>query len=161
MANWQTIPDASVNPGAPVTTSLMRAMRDNPLAIIEGAAGAPKIQNNAFADNSISPTKLTDGTSFVTGIITGFGIGNVGAYAILGGNADYSPGDTAAGSALTYAGLLSSLYDVGTPSGEIDLQAPTGASPAGTWRCQGITAVGSGVGDIGGTFRVCLWQRVA
>ena len=60
MAAWTTIPDSDVDPESPITTSLMVALRDNPIAIAEGASGAPAL---------ISPVQFVDTTS----------IGNVGA----------------------------------------------------------------------------------
>ena len=43
MAAWTTIPDSDLDPESPITTSLMQALRDNPVAITEGASGAPKV----------------------------------------------------------------------------------------------------------------------
>lgn len=40
---WTTISNAEVAAGAPVTTALMTALRDNPEGIAQRAAGAPKI----------------------------------------------------------------------------------------------------------------------
>jgi len=160
---WLTIPDASVDPESPAIESLFRALRDNPVAIAQGAAGAPKVQDAAFSDNSIRPQILSNGAAWVAATVIGFGVGGVGTYAILTGNADYDPGDTAAGSALSYAGILSAFYNVGTPTGDVNVQTQSGASPAGTWRCQGMAAVGTSTGpsDIGSTFRTCLWVRIA
>ncbi len=43
MADWTTISDTSVDPDAPLTSQLGYAWRDNPIAIAEGATGAPRI----------------------------------------------------------------------------------------------------------------------
>lgn len=48
MADWTTIADSQVDPKAPVTSELMAALRDNPIAIAEGATGAPRIWLPAF-----------------------------------------------------------------------------------------------------------------
>lgn len=48
MADWTNIPDSSVDPDAPVTSELAYAWRDNPIAIAEGATGAPRIHGNAI-----------------------------------------------------------------------------------------------------------------
>ena len=53
MAAWTTIPDSDLDPESPITTSLMQALRDNPVAIAEGASGAPLITGavyNLFSD---------------------------------------------------------------------------------------------------------------
>lgn len=48
MADWTTIADTQVDPDAPVTSELGYAWRDNPIAIAEGASGAPRITNSAM-----------------------------------------------------------------------------------------------------------------
>lgn len=50
MADWKNIPDTDVDPDAPVTSELMYALRDNPVAIAEGAVGAPRVNlsSNTF-----------------------------------------------------------------------------------------------------------------
>lgn len=52
MADWTAIPDASLDPDAPLTSELAYAWRDNPVAITEGAAGAPKITHSALMSPS-------------------------------------------------------------------------------------------------------------
>lgn len=49
MADWTTIPDANLQPGEPLTSELMLALRDNPAAIADGATGAPRVQIEALA----------------------------------------------------------------------------------------------------------------
>lgn len=48
MATYTTIANSAVDPNAPVTSELMTALRDNPLAITEGSSGAPKVQPEAL-----------------------------------------------------------------------------------------------------------------
>lgn len=48
MADYTTITDAQVDPEAPITSELMSALRDNPIAIAEAATGAPKIDPRAI-----------------------------------------------------------------------------------------------------------------
>lgn len=48
MADYRTITDAEVDPDAPLTSSLGYAWRDNPIAIAEGATGAPRITQSAI-----------------------------------------------------------------------------------------------------------------
>ena len=43
MADWTTIADASIEAGKPIRAIDGRALRDNPIAIAQGAAGAPRI----------------------------------------------------------------------------------------------------------------------
>ena len=48
MADWVTITDSQVDPDAPLTSELAYAWRDNPVAIAEGAVGAPRIRIGAL-----------------------------------------------------------------------------------------------------------------
>ena len=47
MATWTTLPDASLEPGKPIRSIDGLALRDNPVAITEGAVGAPRIIGRA------------------------------------------------------------------------------------------------------------------
>jgi hypothetical protein len=48
MATWTTVPDSSLEPGKPIRSIDALALRDNPVAIAEGAAGAPRILSFAL-----------------------------------------------------------------------------------------------------------------
>lgn len=48
MTTYTTIPDSDIDPESPVTTGLVTKLRDNPIAITEGASGAPSIAINAI-----------------------------------------------------------------------------------------------------------------
>lgn len=48
MADWTTITETATDPDSPVTSSLIKALRDNPVAITEAASGAPRINVAAF-----------------------------------------------------------------------------------------------------------------
>lgn len=48
MATWTTVPDASLEPGKPIRSIDALALRDNPVAIAEGASGAPKVMTAAL-----------------------------------------------------------------------------------------------------------------
>jgi len=58
MADWTNIPDVDVEAGGIPKGSTITALRDNVTAVTEGAAGAPKIVNNAIANGTISEEKL-------------------------------------------------------------------------------------------------------
>ena len=60
---YTDIPDSEIEPGKPGSTSLFTKLRDNPKGIAAGDAGAPKISNNAFADNTLNGYKLLSGTT--------------------------------------------------------------------------------------------------
>lgn len=55
MTTYTTIADGDIDQDSPITQPLMLAMRDNPLAIIDGSSGAPKIQLGAFSRVTAGP----------------------------------------------------------------------------------------------------------
>lgn len=67
MADWKQIPDTDVDPDAPVTSELTYALRDNPVAIAEGAAGAPRISPYSLSTGYIGNINTTaqDIVSFI------------------------------------------------------------------------------------------------
>lgn len=55
MADYTNISNVSVEPLAPVTSELMTSLRDNPIAIAEGALGSPKIKRKfQFFESTIN-----------------------------------------------------------------------------------------------------------
>lgn len=70
MADYTTIADSQVDPEAPITSELMSALRDNPLAIAEGATGAPKIQTAGIQDAAVTRDKLFTATASASGSIS-------------------------------------------------------------------------------------------
>ncbi len=70
MADWTTIPDSSIEPGKPIRSIDGLALRDNPIAISEGASGAPRIVGKAakrFADYPVLSVTAADTYSASTG----------------------------------------------------------------------------------------------
>ena len=144
MATWTTLPDATLEPGKPIRSIDVLALRDNPVAISEGASGAPKI-----LDAALGPTVTTAGTNWVQNRIAGGAVGEVGTYAFLEVTAivTVAPGATRAGSGLKYSGLYGS---VATPV------------PAGTWRCMGYARSYIFSGDPDAYYYgTTLWLRIA
>jgi hypothetical protein len=136
MATWTTLPDASLEPGKPIRSIDGLALRDNPIAISEGAAGAPKIQTAAL----ITGEQMT--TANVLNATAGAAAGAVGTYALavlLSGGA-VSFGSTTSGSNLRPSSSAAS---------------PTGSALSGTWRCMGVSAQAA---DSTG---VTLWLRIS
>ena len=50
MATWTDIPNSSLEPNAPARSIDALALRDNPVAITEGASGAPRVQIGGLTD---------------------------------------------------------------------------------------------------------------
>ena len=136
MATWTDIDDARLEPGKPIRSVDGLALRDNPIAIVEGAAGAPRIQEPAMANNSVANRALVNGavtatkmavtsseTAWVLGRNSGAAAAAVGSYAMLKNltASIVSPGSTFAGSSLRWS----------SAAGDIS------SSPGGSWRCMG------------------------
>lgn len=58
MTGYVTISNTAIDQDSPITVALVTALRDNPIAITEGASGAPKIQTAALQDGLITLAKL-------------------------------------------------------------------------------------------------------
>lgn len=110
MADWTTITETATDPDAPVTSTLIKALRDNPAAIAEGASDAPRIRYDAMG----SWFSSTDS------------VGSIGFFSITT-NTLIGPGSTVAGSVLKWTSVReddSNLTD-------------SGSSPTGTWKLLG------------------------
>ena len=150
MATWTNIPDSSIEPGKPIRSIDGIALRDNPIAIAEGAAGAPRIE-----DAALDTTVTNAGRDWVLARTAAADVGAVGTYAFLSSEETFgspvSAGGTKSGSSLRYAGFLTSgTVFSGTTSGE------RLGTPSGTWRCMGYDA-SSGTASRGAT----LWLRIS
>ena len=155
MAEWTTIPDDVLEPGKPIRSVDAIALRDNPVAIAEGAAGAPRV-----VDGALSTAATNTGRDWVLNRTALAQVGAVGTYAFLGetsGATTTNPGGTRAGSALRYAGINgNSGFNDNFP--EISLGSGTTTAPAGTWRCMGMSRGGTGAGPL---FPATLWLRIS
>jgi len=76
VTNYLEIPNEDIDQGSPVTQPLVTALRDNPLAIAEGATGAPRQQGIGLG--GIMLPEITLNTSAHGWV----GLGAVGALAI-------------------------------------------------------------------------------
>jgi len=56
MTSYIAITDTETDPEAPLTATLAKKWRDNPIAITEGATGAPKIRRNAIQEFAVGNT---------------------------------------------------------------------------------------------------------
>ncbi len=91
---WITIPDSDVDPESPITTSLMQALRDNPVAIAGALSGAPDvIQLDAVLDKIRFKTIAIgnwdmDATTFVS-VAHGLTLANIRSiFALIRDDAD-------------------------------------------------------------------------
>jgi len=68
MTTYTAIPGSDIDPESPITASLMALLRDNPIAITEGAAGAPSIATAALADDFMGVLLATQTVSAVANV---------------------------------------------------------------------------------------------
>jgi hypothetical protein len=146
---WTDIDNALVSVGALPFATTIQALRDNPIAIANGDAGAPQIQPSAIP------------VSTVANRIANQNAGEIGTYAFAGTAVGAASsklfGETLAGSSLRPAGIKASEGFTATvsPTADPDHAAENGTALSGTWRCMGRN-VGNAT-DAGAT----LWLRIA
>lgn len=154
MTDWTDIADETVEPGKPIRSIDGLALRDNPIAITEGAAGAPRIQNAAMGADSVDNANVVNGTlgaeKFQTGTTerdwvlartSDAAVGALGTYAFCRNTSASTKvrGDTIAGSDLIYA----------------DASGGSSFVPSGTWRCMGYAP------DATNEEQTTLWLRIS
>lgn len=156
MATWTNIPDSVLEPGKPARSVDALALRDNPIAIAQGASGAPRIVANALASNSVTTVKIVNQNVTAEKLATG---GNentwvrarIGAGSTAGGTGTYafvyrvtrsnSTGPvnfngTVAGSTLRAASIT--VGNGSTPGSQADpVRIEYGNALSGTWRVMG------------------------
>src|SRR5699024_7410550 len=124
MAQWTNIPTDRIEPGKPIRAIDGLALRDNPIAIAEGAAGAPRVQTNGINNSAVTNAKIANGavnnvkianmdagklnSGTVPGARIPAGNGGVGTYAFVTrftSGATTTWGQTVAGSDLNRAAI--------------------------------------------------------
>ena len=71
MTAYTTIPDTDIAQDKPIKAETGLALRDNPIAISEGAASAPRIQRAAIQNSAVDSTKLNLGSSSASASLFG------------------------------------------------------------------------------------------
>ena len=144
MTTWTNITDASLEPGKPLRSIDLLALRDNPIALSEGSPGAPATASASLADYPWGAEDFQTGTDerdWVLGRTSGAAAGAVGTYAfaLAGAGPASGFGASISGSRLTPSNVAVN------PSGYV----------SGTWRCMGSTD--DGIGSVSTT----LWLRIS
>ena len=60
MADWTPLPNTSVGVGGLPSGTTVTALRDNPVAIAEGAPGAPRVETPAIQDSAVTTAKIAN-----------------------------------------------------------------------------------------------------
>lgn len=74
MASYTTLDTDGLLPGEPVTSSKMLALNENPTAIAEGVADAPKIQSEALEPLIVGWNTDVTSTNTIRGMVYWFGM---------------------------------------------------------------------------------------
>ena len=163
MADYITVVDSSVDPDAPLTSDLMYRLRDNPIAISEGAVNAPKVRSEAMALRTAAADRTSDGAFFtLTSIdrIATFMVNshvNIGSTSPGGASIRYrtstNGGSTWSGytnivtATLTAAGNTSSTRFTFITTGanvnsiQFDLTSTSGSNPGGSLSVMGVRGI--------------------
>jgi hypothetical protein len=76
MSTWTNVTDTVLEPGQPIRSVDIIAIKNNILAVPDGAANAPRVQTNAIENLAVTLNKIispTSGTSFIVGRVNGSG----------------------------------------------------------------------------------------
>jgi len=128
VADWTELDTDTLLPGEPLTSAKALAFFENPVAIAEGAASAPRIEDAA----------LDTGAATAAGVTwwglrsAGAAAGSVGTYAFLAPTSstqEFTFGATSAGSGLRATNASGTQL--------------LGGALSGTWRCMGRTNLDS------------------
>ena len=77
MPTWTTLSDSTLAQDKPLTQSITRALRDNPIALAEGASGAPQVEHKAINSGAFSAsTTAGGGFSQANGAVVPFSVEN-------------------------------------------------------------------------------------
>lgn len=143
MADYIAQPDTAVDPDAPVTSDLMYALRDNPIAIAEGAPGAPRIADAALNSTLAGVTSAGStwvGRRYAAQAATGVGQVVMARYTSTGSGVTITIGMEVNGSELLPASAAAAIG---------------GGALTGRWSCQGYAVSGSTDAS------VTLWKRLS
>jgi hypothetical protein len=155
------INNAEVDAESPITDLLMLRLRDNPIAIANGDAGAPRV-----ADAALSGTATAGGSAWVLDR-TALSLATVKGTEIIAWNGsatDIAINETIAGSNLYYCvnTQLTSPFDTLRQASGFPLPSGfTGQPLSGTWRAR--TACFGKFQDGDGFWNFCptLWIRIS
>jgi len=100
MATWTNVPNTVLEPGDPIRSVDIIAIKENIIALSEGASGAPKILTAAINNGAVTVEKFASGA--VLSVTAGGSVGAVGTYCEATGTSQptLTVGSTKAGSTL-------------------------------------------------------------
>jgi hypothetical protein len=160
---WTNIDNALVSVGALPFATTIQALRDNPIAIANGDAGAPRVQASALDTG-------TDERDWVLARNSGATVGVIGSYIVAWNTTatNIDANNTISGPDLRYRSTGSGADVTFTLISLINNTTfPTSGTSAlsGTWRamqaCSGRTGTSVGPGDTRYDWFPSLWLRIS
>jgi hypothetical protein len=140
MTTYTAIPDANLDPDSPARSIDALALRDNPIAITEGASGAPRVASDLAVDWDTGGVGATAAKNWVLAKTAAATAGAVGTYSFAvptTGAASYAFGATIAGGSLARAGVYPTVESLS--QGILS----TSGTLSGSWRCMGYAPFGA------------------
>lgn len=129
---WTTLLNAIFAVDKPITSSTGLALRDNPVAIANGDAGAPRIQ-----DAAMGPAATAAGRDWVNNRAALSQVGALGTESLLQYivGSGLSLGAVVSGTNLAYATSAGCVGIISGPLASI-------TRPPGSWRCMSLMSLG-------------------
>lgn len=132
MSSWTNITDNALEPGKPIRSIDAFALRNNPIAIAGGAAGAPRI-----LDAALSTDVTTAGKDWVMARTAQATALSVGAYFFGLSGANRQVNETIPGNQIFTAGIVFDFPNDDEPSFQTIAMPSSFSSQPGTVRCMG------------------------
>lgn len=162
MATWTNVLDSNLEPGDPIRSVDIIAIKDNTTALAEGASGAPEIYQKATQFSAKAQVFATAGSftfTIPTGVVrlkvtvVGGGGGGAGAFGVfcpVAGGAGAGGGAAIKWLAVT-GGTLSVTVGSGGAGGATNFNGSTGGTSSVASGTQSITTISATGGGGGGT----------
>jgi hypothetical protein len=147
--SWTNIPNANLAIGAPIRSIDQLALRDNPIAIAEGATGAPRVRAEALNGGQSGSAPIFAARAWVnfngTGVVAIRASGNVSSITD-NGTGDYTVNFTTAMPDANYSLSGMTIGRASHPTRTIAIKTDTTPS---TTSCQIITGSDGSFGQAG------------
>lgn len=161
MTDYTLLSNTAVGVGGLPSGATVTALRDNPIAIAEGAPGAPRV-----LDGALDTTVAAAGTSWVLNRNANGLAGAVGTEIVAwnGSATDISVNGTISGSSLYYNSNVISLNPFSTLLQTSAFPTPTtsnGLPLTGTWRARTACPGKFQDGSSNWLFTPTIWLRIA
>lgn len=133
MTTYTSIPNSSLEPGKPIRSIDGLALRDNPIAITEGAAGAPKNQTASIQDDAITKDKLQSPAAGATYLISRLVINARNTDAAYGATDQLYSQSGSVGVTVLVPGVIRCSFEHRSFSGTVNARILKNGTQQATW----------------------------